>query len=296
MWIKSLLIRNLPIHLLLFSLAFFYLSIPLFAQQGELPYILVSVAPHKYFVEKIAGDTLKVGLIVPAGASAHTYEPSPKQMLRASTASIWFRIGEIFETKAIRAIQDHQPNLKVIDLRQGLDLIGGAEECGHSHCHCNAMDLHFWLSPRLGQIQAETIAKTLIDTYPEHAELYKTRLKIFQQELQKLDEKIKSILTTIPNRHILVSHPAYAYFCRDYDLKQFSIECEGKDPSPQQLTQLLRDARQYKIKTIFIQSQYSNKGARLVAEAIGARVMNLDPYAENVPTSLLEIAQAFAEG
>jgi zinc transport system substrate-binding protein len=256
----------------------------------EIPHVLVSVAPHKFFVEKIAGQTVKVDLMVPAGASAHTYEPTPKQMYSASHAALWFRIGEPFEERAVQALISHNRHLKVIDLRKGIDLIGAG--C----CHAHSMDLHFWLSARMAQIQAQTIADTLIATYPEQAGLYRTNVEKFIKELQELDLNIQGILAHMSSRNILVSHPAYAYFCRDYNIRQFSIEVEGKDPTPQQLTQILKIARDLKIKTIFIQPQYSGKGARLIAEDIKAKVVALDPYSEHYITSMLEIAHAFGEG
>lgn len=271
---------------LIFSLFFNFLS----AQ--DKPYLLVSVSPHKYFVEKISGDTVEVGLMVPAGASAHTFEPTPRQILNAGRAVIWFRVGEPFEDKAIRAIKSHHPSLQVVDLRKGLDLIAAQCSC----CHNRGEDLHFWLSARLAKIQAQTIADALIQAFPQHQDLYKNNLMAFHQELDALDVKIQSILKSIKNRNILVSHPAYGYFCRDYHLNQHSIEFEGKDPTPQQLTRTLQLAKEWGIRTIFIQIQYNNKGAHLVANEIGAKVVTLDPYAENFEKSMLEIAHAFAEG
>lgn len=94
---------------------------------------------------------------------------------------------------------------------------------------------------------------------------------------------------------LLVSHPAYAYFCRDYNLEQFSIEFEGKDPTPQQLTRVLQQARALKTKKIYIQRQYNNKGAKLVANELGAQLVMLDPYSENYLNTMHEIALRFAE-
>lgn len=260
------------------------------------PCVLVSVAPHKFFVEKIAGTTLDVWLMVPAGASAHTYEPTARHILAASKGEIWFCIGEAFEARAIRALQSHQPALRPIDMRKGVALIHADHEVGRSCCCQGGDDLHFWLSTRQAQIQAQTIADALIQAYPEHAFLYQANVKNFQKELEDLDHEIEMILKPLKNRNILVSHPAYAYFCRDYDLQQHSIEMEGKDPTPQQMTRLLNRMQQLQIQTIYIQMQYNNKAAKLVAEAIGAKISVLDPYSEDYMNCVKEIAHAFASG
>lgn len=291
MKIKFLSFHSIVLNLILFL--FFALSLQ--AVEPAIPHVLVSVAPHKFFVEKIAGDTVKVDLIVPAGASAHTYEPTPKQVISSSSASLWFRIGEPFESRIVNTLTSYNPNLRVVDLRQGINLIDSVpgQTCA---CHHGSTDLHFWLSARMAQIQAKTIADALIESYPQNAALYRTNLTKFLEELHQLDLNIQQILKSISNRTILVSHPAYAYFCRDYNLQQFSIEFEGKDPTPQQLHSILNMARKNNIKSIFIQKQYSNKGARLIAEEIGARVITLDPYSEHYIDSMLAIAHAFAEG
>lgn len=255
-------------------------------------YVIVSVAPHKFFVEKIAEDTIKVGLLVPAAASAHTFEPNPKEIMAASRADIWFQIGESFEAKAGAAFKSYHPRMQFIDLRRGLSLISD-HVCQHHH-HAGCDDLHFWLSPIMGKTQAETIANALMATYPEHKELYQRNLQNFLSELDQVDREIRAITANAQNRTIMVSHPAYAYFCRDYNFQQLSIEFEGRDPTPKQLTKILNDARQAKIHTIFIQMQYSSKGAKLIAQEIGAKIVTLDPYSEEYIKTLLEIAENFA--
>ncbi len=277
----------------LFVFACIYQNFFLATIYADVPFVLVSVAPHKFFVEKIAKDTVEVYLMVPTGASAHTYEPTPRQMLTASKADIWFRIGEPFENRAIQALTSHHPSLEIVDLREGLDLI--STEHGHCSCCPGSVDLHFWLSARQAQIQAQTIANALSKAYPGYANFYQNNLQAFQQELKDLDEKIQKILTPLQNRNILVSHPAYAYFCRDYTLKQYAIEVEGKDPTPQQMTKLLNLSRQLNIRAIFIQMQYNNKAAKLVADTLGAHLITLDPYSEHYLSSMLEIAHAFVE-
>jgi len=284
---------NLKTLLLFFAALIFF---PHFSQAKENSHhILVSVAPHKFFAEKIAGNTVSVDLMVPAGASSHTFEPTPKQMLAAAKADLWFCIGESFESRVVKALKAYNAGLSTIDLRQGLDMIATDPFSGCCCCHANSQDLHFWLSARQAKIQARTIATVLSERYPEYAEVYQERLETFLLELDDLDNQIEKILKPLANRLILVSHPAYAYFCRDYQLAQLSVEFEGKDPTPQQLHRLLIRARESRPKRVFIQAQYSSKGAKLIAKEIGAEVVMLDPYSENYLQAMLDIALAFVK-
>lgn len=253
-------------------------------------HVLVSVAPYKYFVELIAGNAVVVDVMVPAGASSHTYEPTPKQMMTAGKADIWFFLGESFEDKAKEALKSHNPKMVFTDLRKGVDLIKTHQCAKHSGCE----DLHIWLSPKQAKIQAKNIAETLVAVYPDYKDIFNSNLAIFLQELTDLDQQIGLILKNMPNRTVMVGHPAYAYMARDYNFNQLPVEMEGRDPSPQQLTKILNEARAANIKKIFTQPQYSNKGAKLIADQIGAQIVSVDPYSADYLSSMINLANAFA--
>jgi zinc transport system substrate-binding protein len=258
-------------------------------------YVLVSIAPYKFFVEKIAGNTLEVGLMIPPGGSPHSFEPTAKQVLAAGRADIWFRMGEGFETRALPAIKGHHPNMQIVDLRTGASLIIADKEHAHVCAHHDCIDPHIWLSPKEAKIQAKTIANTLIKTYPEFKDQYQRSLEIFLKELEELDHYIENLLNPLKYRIIMVSHPAFAYFCRDYRMEQLSIEFEGKEPSPRQLTQILQLARKAHIKKVFILEQLIGKGARLVAQNLSAQVIEIDVLSENYLENMRVIARNFAE-
>lgn len=261
------------------------------------PIVLVTVAPHKYLVNRIAGDTVAVEVVVPSSANVHAFDPTPKQMMRAAQADLWFRIGESFEPRLIEALKAHRPSMQIVDLRQGLDLIYGDQQ--HSVCckHADGTDLHFWLSTKQLEIQAHTVAKQLIAKYPQHEARYRQALKEHLRELALLNQELTLELAHIRGKTLLVAHPAYAYFCRDYGLKQVSIEIEGKDPTPQQLTALFHKAKQLRLKTVFTQVQFSPKVADLVSKQLGegSKVVNLDPYAEDYMQNLRLIARDFIQ-
>ncbi len=259
------------------------------------PHVLVSVAPYKFLVEKIAKDTITVDLMVPAGASAHTFEPTPKQMIKAGSADIWFLLGESFETKASQALLAHKPSLRLVDLRQNVDLITADPISGACCCCAGSQDLHIWLSCIQARIQSETIANALIAAFPQHKELYEKGLQSLKKDLQQLNDNIQEILKPVVNRVMMVSHPAYAYFCRDFHFKQLSIEIEGKDPTPKQLHTVLNLARALSVKKIFAQPQYSTKGAQLFAKELGAELIILDPYSEEYMQTMLTIAKRLAQ-
>lgn len=262
---------------------------------AEKPWVIVTVSPYKTLVQEIAGDSVEVYVLVPPGASSHTFEPSPKEMIQAAKAKLWFGIGEPFEQKAYQAIYSHHPELTFVDLRKNVSLIRcapGVESCCK---HCGGVDLHFWLSPKENQTQVETIQEALSQLLPEKRFEYETRASRLKERLAALENEIKVLMEHKKSPYILVSHPAYAYFCRDFGLQQIPIEFEGKDPTPRRLTEILHTAKKNNLKEIYVQPQYSNKAAYLIANQLGAKVVTLEPYSLHLFQALKEIGEAFAD-
>ena len=199
-------------------------------------------------------------------------------------------MGEPFEEKVLPVLKQCNPDIQVVDLREGVSLIYD-DHHGCPHCRgAGSEDLHFWLSPKNLAQQGKTIEKGLQKLLPGQT-LY---LNEFLEKLSKVNSEVERLTKVASQRVILVSHPAYAYFCRDFDFKQLSIEVEGKDPSPKEMVRLVEQARKLEIKKVFIQPQYPSKGAALIAKDLGARLILLDPYAKNVFESLVEIAKEFS--
>ena len=93
----------------------------------------------------------------------------------------------------------------------------------------------------------------------------------------------------------MVFHPAWGYFAHDYGLEQIPIEAEGKGPTAKGLAAVIEEAKQAGIKVIFVQKQFSEKSAETVANAIGGRVIQMDPLARDYLDNMRKIAQTFAE-
>lgn len=269
----------------LFIFLSFFLAI---GQLEAKTHVLVSIAPQKFLVEKIGGEEVFVDVIVPPAANSHTYEPTPRQMLSFQKGQIWFRLGESFEARMLATLQ---PKMRIVDQRDNIPLIDSGCGC------CNAKDAHdphIWLSPSLLKIQAQQIAQSLSEHDPEHMKFFAHNLQALEIELDQLDKACAACLAKGGKKYILVSHPAFGYFCRDYGLEQISIEMEGREPTPRHLTELINKARSVGIQMVFLQKQHNPKGGKRIAKELNATTCYIDPYVENVVENLRTIAQLFA--
>lgn len=261
------------------------------------PKVLVSIAPFAYFVERVAQGGVEVQILAPRGADPHSYEPTPKQVQEAFKADLWLRIGEPFEEKILNVLKQENPHLLTLQMWEGIPLLPLEEEHDHPHVHVHgeeAKDHHVWLSPRNAKIEAERIFEALCKLSPENRPLFEGGLKSFLTDLRALDKEISFLLSPFKGEALLVSHPAFGYFCRDYGLIQLSIECEGKETLPQRVTQTVDLARKYHVRSILTQSQYGNKGAELIAKELDLPVHSVDPYALDYLENLRHLAQVIA--
>ncbi len=259
------------------------------------PLILVSIAPYHFLAKEIAGELFEVQSVVPTTANPHTFEPTSSQVLDISSSDVWFKIGEPFEEKIISILKKRKPELMVADLRDGIDLIDQESSLSCQNCSMDHLDRHIWLSPKLAQKQAMTIERVLSEKFPENALFFKENLSELLNRLNLLDKELQQILVSVPKRTILVSHPAFGYFCKEYDLVQISVEYEGKDPRPKHLEQILKRAVSESMEVALALPQYNNKGAQFIAEKLHLPVRFIDPYSSDYFETMLKLAHIIAE-
>ncbi len=256
--------------------------------------VAVSVVPQRYFVEKIAGDAVKVVIVVPEGASPATYEPKPSQMGELAKCSLWFTIGVPFERAQKDRMLSALPNLKEIPTHGNVKLrpIEGHSHDGHGpHCD-HGDDPHVWLSPSAVMIQARTIATALGELDPENRAVYMKNYAAFVAELASLDSELAELLSGSRGKAFMVFHPSWGYFAQDYGLEQIAVEVEGKEPKPAELAKMVDRAKYLGIKTVFVQPQFSTAAAEAIAKSIEGQVVPLNPLAEDWRDNLIKAAEA----
>lgn len=280
-------------------LLFFFLAAcgrPPEAPEKPKPLLLVSIAPYKFLVEKVAGEAFDVQTIIPSRSNPHVFEPTSRQVQEIARGELWFRIGEPFEEKILSLLLEKRPKLTIFDLREGIDLQPSDPE-SHSCCqsHSDRLDRHVWLSPKLASLQAEHIRETLSNRFPEEKEQFNKNLQNCLSELAQLDLEIQEILAPLEERAFIVSHSAFGYFCREYGLVQLSVEQEGKDPRPRHLEEMLAKARKTRVAVALALPQHNNKGAQMIADEMKVPILMIDPYSADYFATLLNLARMIAD-
>jgi zinc transport system substrate-binding protein len=261
--------------------------------------VMVSILPQKYFVEQIAGNKAVVSVLIPPGSNPHVYDPTPRQMEEISHTRIYFMIGYLgFEQALKSSLTDNYPNLKMYNQSSGVAVMGHeGEPCEHTEHHEDesGIDPHTWLSPKNALIMAKTTLDYLIENSPENAQAFTGNYEKFISKINLLDQKIDSILRDLPNRKFMIFHPSLTYFAKDYQLIQIPIEFEGKEPAPARLKDAIAAAKSSGIHVIFIQKEFDAENAKIIANEIQGKVVQIDPLSSEWEENLIQIARSIRD-
>ena len=248
--------------------------------------LYVSILPLRSLVEGIVGNDFDIEVLVPAGASPETFEPTPRQFVGLNRAQLVFNVGLIdFETTLLGKMEQQK---KVVDLSRGIDLIeGSCSHASHGHNHAHGVDPHVWTSPKALQTMAANAYEAIHKAYPDSVK-YEANYKRLQEELQALDIRTAEKIARSGVEYFIVYHPALTYYARDYGLRQVAIEADGKEPSAKQLTATIRQAREDGVRRIFYQRQFPASTVEVIARDIDAEYVAIDPLGrdaiENIDT------------
>lgn len=268
------------------------------------PLIIVSIPPQKYFVHAVAGDLVEVKVLIPPGASPHSFEPTPSDMEAMQRAELWLTVGVDFEDAWVPRFTGSCPDLHVWSTIDGIQRLpmgrgstSGITPDQHGEAgHDGSPDPHVWLSPELVRAQAVSIAAALSEYSPADSAVFAAGLASFQLEIDSLQESISELLGPVGGSSFMVFHPAWGYFADEFGLVQVAVESGGNDPSPGELADLVDSARSMGITTVFVSPQFSASSASVLAEEIGGTTAVMDPMSEDWPGGLLEAAGLIAGG
>ena len=262
--------------------------------------IFVTVPPQAFLAQKIGGEAVEVHTLVSKGQDPPTFEPTPRQAATLAGASLFFTVDLPFEKQLVTKVAASNRNLRIVDSTKGIIRLPLTEAHHHEtaarEAHAdNEADPHLWLNPDNLRIMADNMATALFATMPERKETLQKNLASLQKELSVLDRRLTTTLAPHRGKTFYVFHPAFGYFAKAYGLKQKAVEINGKSPTPRQLTALIRQAREDRVRTIFVQPQFDSKSADTVARAINGAVVPIDPLAQEVLQNLASITAAIEQ-
>ena len=249
-----------------------------FANDGRVT-VAVSLQPYATLVKMLGGPYVNVITLLPPGADPHNFEPKPAVIKAFSLAQVYFSDGSGIDKVWMPRFLGANKKVEVVDISKYIEWMKMEDHGEHGHHHEDELDPHIWTSPTRVKFLAQNIYQALKRLDPEHEIFYINRIQETQERLTALERKLNQTIISLPRdrRSFIVFHPAYGYLAKDFKLKQYAIEVNGKEPKPRDLANLIKMGRKNGVKAVFVQPEFSKRAAETIAKDLGAVVVETDP-------------------
>lgn len=265
--------------------------------------VVVTLPVFISMVEAVGGERVTVTSIVPPGADAHTYEPTPRDLQAVSKATVVFANGAGLEEWLKPLIESAGGSkVPVYELIHGIDVqavehdhthetaseditpeeeshhenasVGAAAEEEHHHVH-GGVNPHLWLDPGYAERYAERIAAVLSEHDQAHAAQYRENAEEYKAEVKAFDAWAQQEVAAIPEqrRKLVTFHDAYPHFAEHYGLDVIGVvvKSPGQEPGPAEVARLVDEIRAQGVPTIFAEPQFNPKLAETLADEAGIK-------------------------
>jgi len=249
------------------------------------PLVAVSVPPQAFVVERLAGDRVRIHVMVPPGANPTAYEPTLRAVRALEEARLYVAVGHPafpFEAAWLDPLLASRPDLALIETAADDDP--------------DDADPHVWVTPDHVDALAVRLAAALEPLLADGRDAVQQRLAALRDEIAAVDATLREEIGAAKGRRFMVLHPAWGHLAAAYGLEQIAIEHEHKAPDPRVVAELIERGRREGTPVVFVQPQFDRTAAALVAGESGARVVVLDPLARDWADNMRRVAGALAAG
>jgi zinc transport system substrate-binding protein len=246
-------------------------------------HVTCSIFPLADIAKNIGKENIEVHVLIPPGASPHTFEPSPQQFKAFADTDLFVMVGAGFEFWAEKLVTAaSSESLLIVRASEGVELLDPADSHHHDHgavAHADVGNPHIWLDPTIAKRVVFQIAASLAELDLDNATYYMENANRYSLSLHILDVEIQEAVSNFTTKEYVAFHPAWSYFSKRYGLREVGIieKAPGKEPTPKQLKKIVEDIRKYKIRAVFAEPQLSPKAAGAIAVEAGVELLILDP-------------------
>ena len=235
--------------------------------------VAVTVPAQAWLVKQIAGEHVDVLTLVPAGHVPESTQPGPRNLARYQQAGLHFTVGHpdfFFERRYINPYRQRSSADTWLSMYEVIEKEMPARKLEGS-------DPHLWTSPSIMMLTADALEKKLARLMPEHVDFFQGNLARLQEKIHSIDEQIRALLAARGSDKLLVYHPAWGHFCRDYGLLQLAIEEEGKAPGAGSLSSLFKQLKKENIRTIISSPGADQRISSMIADQFNIKMVLVNP-------------------
>lgn len=246
------------------------------ANLAENKKIVVSIRPLQSIVANIMGDQEEIDLIIDHNESLHNYQLKPTKIRNIYSNNIIIIISRNFEVFMNKILGNLGPQSKVIEVANlpGVELLLNGE---HDH-HGSKYDYHLWMDVDQVRAVAKGLTDIFIKEFPSNKDIYKNNLAQFELKLTALNKRILKKLKNVHNKDFMVTHNAYSYFIKQYNLNNPTAITIDHDHNigARSFLEMQNLIKKNKIQCIFEEPQFDSPIIHKLQETSDIKIGKLD--------------------
>jgi ABC-type Zn uptake system ZnuABC Zn-binding protein ZnuA len=243
------------------------------------PKVAATIFPLYDIVRQVGAAVVDVVLVLPPGASPHTFEPTPATVRSLAGAEVLFLIGHGLDDWAARLARGAGVRrAAIVDRGIALRRLVGEGEPAAAN-RSGAVDPHYWLSIANAKTIAATVAAEIEQLAPARSGEVRQALSAYLAKLDAADAEIRGVLANLPSRSIGTFHAAFGYFADAYSLRVVATfePFPGKEPGPRFVQDFQRTVRATGLRVLFAEPQLALTSLEPIAGDLGVTLSVLDP-------------------
>lgn len=219
--------------------------------------------------QNVAGEAADVVSITKPGAEIHGYQPTPRDIVRASDADLilWNGLNlELWFEQFLGNLGDI-PAATLTDGIAPISIAAGAYE--------GKANPHAWMGLDNALIYVDNIAEAMSLNDPDNILIYLNNAASYKDEIRATIAPLKAQLDNLPEdkRWLVTCEGAFSYLARDFGLKELYLWPMNADQTgtPQQVRSVIDGVKNHDIPVVFCESTVNTSPAKQVARETGAR-------------------------
>lgn len=248
------------------------------ALEGKLK-VALSIQPLMFFINEIAKDKVEASVLVPPSKNPETFEPDVNSIQTLLNADLFIGIGMDFEKIWLPKVQ------KSNDMHTTLLLLD--EVLGFKDAE------HLWISIKNMNLIAKYIGDELSRFDPKNEEFYEKNLESLLKKIDSTKIILKQNFDMMKNKEFITQHPMFNNLSEEYGLVEHSLEMHGKKYGLQDMLKLVSLGKKLGIKKII--SISNSKDIKTIARDIGAKVVLIDIYSENILNMMINFSKELSD-
>lgn len=238
--------------------------------------IVCSCFPAYDFAREIAGDRAQITLLLKPGAEVHSYEPSPKDIIRIQESDLFICNGGESEDWVESLIDD---DANVIYMMDCVDAVEESDEGIYSASGDEngetELDEHVWTSPLNAVKIARRICDALCEADKDSSREYIVNFEVYKTKLLDLDIRFRTtVLQAERSTLVFADRFPMRYFALEYGLNYYAAfpGCASEtEPSAKTVAFLIDHVREEDIPAVLYMEFSNEKMADIICEDTGCK-------------------------